>query len=70
VLHRVKGAIAFECDNCQGVLVTRAVEFCDAVLALRGWTAVPPTLGKSEWRHRCSDCRSRGRGPHGPYRRR
>lgn len=63
MLHRVKGAIAFECDNCQGVLVTEAAEISDVVLALRGWMAVPPALGKSEWRHRCPDCRAPGSGP-------
>jgi hypothetical protein len=69
VLHRVKTAIAFECDNCQGVLITEATEISDTVLALRGWTAVPPAPSTSEWRHRCSACRTPG-GPHGPYRRR
>ena len=57
MLHRVKGAIAFECDNCEGVLITEAVEIPDAVLALRGWAGMPPTLGKPEWRHRCPNCR-------------
>ena len=70
MLHRVKGAIAFECDNCQGVLVTEAAEITDAVLALRGWAAVPPAAGKSEWRHRCRDCRSDGCGARGPGRQR
>jgi hypothetical protein len=60
MLHRIKGEIQFQCDYCDHeVLETEETEFTSAVevLRTRGWTALPPPLGKSEWRHRCPGCR-------------